>query len=68
MEQDACRKTGDLGQCRWYPRLGWGGSGAHGKGESSYEAKSTNYTVLAFKEKTILVEKTFSPLIHASLT
>lgn len=38
------------------------------KGISGYKAKSTNYTVLAFKEKRVLVEKTFSPLIHPSLT
>lgn len=41
--------------------------GEEGKGTSSYEAKSTNYMVLAFKEKTVLAEKTFSPLIHPSL-
>lgn len=38
------------------------------EGLSGYKAKSTNYTVPAFKEKTVLVEKTFSPLIHPSLT
>ena len=38
------------------------------EGLSGYKAKSTNYMVPAFKEKTVLVEKTFSPLIHPSLT
>lgn len=38
----------------------------HGE-EASYKAKSRNDTVFAFKEKTILVEKLFSPLIHPRL-
>lgn len=37
---------------------GWSRGG--GDGEASYRVKLTNYTVLAFQEKTILVEKSFS--------
>lgn len=44
------------------------GDGEEGKGKASYKVKLTNYTVLAFKKKTIFVEKIFSLLIHPSLT
>lgn len=42
--------------------------GDEGKGKARYKFKLTNYTVLAFKEKTVFVEKIFSPLIHPSFT
>lgn len=59
--------SGDSGD-RALPQGDGQGDGAEGKGEASYRVKLTNYTVLAFQEKTILVEKTVSPLIHPSLT
>lgn len=53
----------------WWPSAQGGGQGdgEEGKGKASYKVRLTNYMVLAFKEKTILVEKIFSPLIHPSL-